>query len=177
MMAAPPPAADAVARPLLLTLTEAGWEELQVNGTEVLEPEYMMTLPSVSVTVGTMLSEVFVAFVTASEIAWTGQDVKFTGILVALPIAANTGLTPGVTAVASTWFSETLFTMLLRPAAVLLSVSTEGLTACQLNCPTVEVISVVPPLYALASYTVFCGAEFWLMDWQGFRGSVQGTGG
>lgn len=60
MMLAPPPLVDPVAPPLLLTLTDPGSEELQVNGTPTI------CVPRESNTVGVMVFEVLVDVVTAS---------------------------------------------------------------------------------------------------------------
>ncbi len=77
-MVAPPPEVDPVAAPALLTLTEPGAEELQVNGMPVI------CVPRISKTVGVMFSVVLVEEVTASvidshcagcEIYWQTIDV------------------------------------------------------------------------------------------------------
>ena len=70
MMLAPPPLEDPVAAPALLTLTEPGSEELQVNGTPAI------CTPRLSKTVGVMVFEVLLEDVTASVIDCTGQAVK-----------------------------------------------------------------------------------------------------
>ena len=96
MMEALPPLADPDAPPLLLTLTDPGFEELQVNGTPVI------SVPRVSKTVGVMVFEVLLAVVTASVIDWTGQVVKAIGRLLTVPIVANREVRPGTLAVTST---------------------------------------------------------------------------
>ena len=80
MMEAPPPLAAPDAPPLLLTLTDPGLEELQVNGTPAI------SVPRVSKTVGVMVLEVLVEVVTASVIDWTGQVVKAIGRLLTVPM-------------------------------------------------------------------------------------------
>ena len=70
MIEAPPPLADPLAPPALVTLTEPGSEELQVNGTPV------MVVPRVSIIVGVIVLEVLVEVETASVIDCTGQVVK-----------------------------------------------------------------------------------------------------
>ena len=92
MIVALPPPEDAVAPPLLFTLTNAGWEELQVKGA-------VTVVPRVSRTVGVMVSELLVAEVTASEIDCTAQVVKYTGKLFALPMLAKMEVRPGTLAV------------------------------------------------------------------------------
>ena len=92
---APPPLAEPDAPPLLLTLTDPGLEELQVNGTPVI------SVPRVSKIVGVMVLEVLVEVVTASVIDWTGQVVKAIGRLLTVPIVANREVRPGTLAV--TW--------------------------------------------------------------------------
>jgi hypothetical protein len=136
MMVAPPPVEDPVAPPLLVTLTDAGSEELQVNGTPVI------VVPRVSRTVGVMVFEVLVEVVTASVIDCTAQVVKFSGTLFAVPMVAKMGVRPGIFAV--TWTCPGS-----KPVAVVLSVATVGTRVCQLKIPTVEVMSM-PRLYAVA---------------------------
>jgi hypothetical protein len=110
MIVALPPFADAVAPPLLLTLTEPGSEELQVNGA-------VMVAPRVSSTVGVMVFEVLVEDVTVSTIDCTGQVVKYAGTLLVLPIVAKMEVRPGTLAVAWTCPGS-------KPLAVVLSVAT-----------------------------------------------------
>ena len=50
--------------------------------------------------------------------------MKVSGTLFTLLTLAKIEVTPGVVAVACTWFSDTPFNMLLRPLAVLLSLTT-----------------------------------------------------
>src|ERR1700674_849625 len=110
MMVALPPAVDALAPPLLVTLTDAGSEELQVKGAVII-------VPRVSRTVGMMVFEVLVADVTVSVIDCTGQVVKYTGTLFALPMVAKMEVRPGTAAVA--WICPGS-----KPTAVVLSVAT-----------------------------------------------------
>jgi hypothetical protein len=144
------PGSEAVATPLVETATEAGAEELQVNGTATCDPGDITMFPAVSVTVGVIVSDVLVASVICSAIDSTAQVVKFTGTLFAVPIAAYTGVMPGTWAVACTWFKDSPLTMLCSPKTPLLKSATPRFTCCQLNWPTVEVISV-PWLKARAS--------------------------
>ena len=135
MMVALPPAVDALAPPLLVTLTDAGSEELQVNGA-------VIVMPRVSRTVGVMVFEVVVEDVTVSAIDCTGQVMKYIGTLWALPMVAKIEVRPGTAAVAWTCPGS-------KPAAVVLSVATFVNWVCQLKIPTVEVMSA-PWLYAVA---------------------------
>ena len=68
MTVAPPPELEALATPLVLTLTDADWDELQVSGMPLTFVVVLMTLPTVSVTVGTIVLEVLVEPVTCSAI-------------------------------------------------------------------------------------------------------------
>jgi hypothetical protein len=99
---APPPRVDPLALPELVTVTEPDCEELQVKGIPATLVTMLMTFPTVSVTVGTIVFEVALEPVTSNAIDWTAHVVKLTGRLVAVPMVANTGVTPGVFAVAST---------------------------------------------------------------------------
>ena len=154
IMVAPPPVVDAVAPPLLLTLTEAASEELQVSGTPVI------VVPRVSRTVGAIVFEVLLEDVTASAIDCTAQVVKLTGTLLALPMEAKIGVRPGAFAVAWTCPGS-------KPVTVVLSVATFANRVCQVKIPTVEVMSV-PRLYAVAWYS---------MAWPTERHGVVGGGG
>jgi hypothetical protein len=136
MIVAPPPLAEADATPLLVTLTAADSDELQVSGTPV------MVVPMESMIVGTIVLEVLVALVTASVIDCTGQVVKLTGTLFALPIVAKIDVRPGSFAVARTWPGN-------RAGSEVFSVATFATRVCQLKIPTVEVM-FTPLLYAVA---------------------------
>ena len=146
----PPPACDVVREilsPVLVaqleppTLTAVGCEEHQVSGTPV------MVMPWVSITVGTMLLPVPrgtmmlapASPVTSSAMDCTGQVTKSKGTLLTLETLAKIEVIPGVTAV--TWTSPGL-----SPLALVLTVATLAFWDCQVNTPTVGVISIRPLL-------------------------------
>ena len=137
MMVDAPPAAAAVAAPLLFTVADAGWDELQVRGT------FVIVWPAVSMTVGVIVLEVPVELVTAREIDCTAHAVKYVGTLLLLPTVAKMEVRPGTVAVAWTCPGS-------RPGAVVLRVATVVGTNSQLKTPTVEVMSVLL-LYAVAA--------------------------
>jgi hypothetical protein len=58
IIVAPAPAVDPLAVPELLTVTEAACEELQVKGIPLTFVAMLMTFPTVSVTVGTIVFDV-----------------------------------------------------------------------------------------------------------------------
>jgi len=101
-MVAPPPEVELVATPEPVTVTEPDCEELQVNGIALTFVEVLMTFPTVSVTVGTIVFEVALEFVTCKAMDCTAQVVKLTGLLVAVPMVAYTGVIPGALAVTCT---------------------------------------------------------------------------
>jgi hypothetical protein len=96
----------------------------------------------VSMTVGTMslvvfwvtVNEVAVVPLTAKLMDFTRQVVKGKGTLFAPAMLAKIWLKPGTAAVACAWLSGS-------PMAVLLTVTTCAFSGCQLNCPTLEVMS------------------------------------
>ena len=96
----PPPACDVDTAPSVLTATVAGFDELQVKGTPV------MVLPCVSSTVAVTVfavPEVTLTIleapsVTASAIDCTGQVMKSSGRLVALPLLTKREVFPGTLA-------------------------------------------------------------------------------
>jgi hypothetical protein len=135
-MVAPPPAEDPVAAPALLTLTDAGWEELQVSGTP------LIVVPTESMTVGVMVFEVLLEEVTVSVIEFTAHVVKYIGRLLIVPIVANKEVRPGTFAV--TWACPGS-----RPDALAFTVATFVAPTCQVKIPTVGVIST-PLLNAAA---------------------------
>src|SRR5579863_9523998 len=102
MIAAALPASVPVATPLVLTEIDAGADELQVSGTVTCDDGAITMFPAVSSTVGAYVREFSEASVSCSLIDCTAQVVKFTGALLAVPIDAITGVTPGILAVATT---------------------------------------------------------------------------
>ena len=138
IMEAPPGLpADPLAVPILplvvllllpVALIAAGFEELHVRGTPV------MVVPRLSITVAVMVFEVAVLAVTASVIDWTGQVMKVNGTLFTLLTLAKIEVTPGTLAVTCAWPGSS-------PVAVVLSFTTFAASACQVNGPTVEVMS------------------------------------
>ena len=82
MMVAAPEVDDAVTKPLLLTVADAGSDVLHVNGTP------LMVVPTVSRIVGTTVLEVLVEELTVSAIDCTGQAVKYVGTLLSVPMVA-----------------------------------------------------------------------------------------
>ena len=143
-----PPACGVAIEPEVAD-TEAGFDELQVRGTPV------MVLPRVSTTVAVTvlplpevtLMELVVLPVTASVIDCTAQVVKSRGWLFTLPLLATSEVIPGVCAVTLTCPVTSPVTGALSVAMA--SVVTSTLTDCQVNGPTVPVMSS-PRLKALA---------------------------
>ena len=88
-----PPVVAAVTPPLLLTVADAGSDELQVSGTP------SIVWPTVSTTVGVTVLEVPVEEVTVSVIDCTAQVAKYVGTLLAVPMVAKMDVTPGTLAV------------------------------------------------------------------------------
>jgi hypothetical protein len=146
MMAAPPGvAADPLAVAVLplvvllllpVTLIAAGFEELHVRGTPV------MVVPRLSTTAAVMDFEVAVPAATVSIMDCTGQVVKVTGTLFVLLTLAKIEVTPGTLAVTCACPGSS-------PLAVVLTPTTLALNDCQLNGPTVAVMST-PRLKAVA---------------------------
>ena len=150
MMAAPPPEEEAVAGKLLLVpkaqlvllvLTEPGDEEHQLRKLP------LITLPRVSVTVALIFeveplaieTELPPKFAGASVIDWTRQVLKLNGVLDTPSTVTKIGLVPGTFALAVASPGNNPLTGFATVAAV--KVTTLLLTACQLNGPTVDVIS------------------------------------
>jgi len=134
---------------LLPTLTEAGSEEHQVRGMPV------MVLPCVSTTVGvigvdapffTTIGPVIDPFA-VSVMLWTGQVVKSTGMLFTLLTLAKIEVVPGVWAVTLAWPGRRPVIGLLKLAEMM--AATFPFSDCQVNVPTVEVMST-PRLKAAA---------------------------
>src|SRR5437773_1578882 len=136
-----PPALEVVTSAAVLAPTVADWDELQVSGTPVI------VFPATSITVAVtvlLLPEVTlmaleVLPVTASVIDWTGQVVKSKVWLLTLLTLANSDETPGVLAVACNCPGTSPLTGALTLA--ILSAATPGVTCCQLNGPTLAVMS------------------------------------
>jgi hypothetical protein len=82
MMVDVPEVVAAVTPPLLLTVADAGSDELQVSGTP------LIVWPTVSRTVGVTVLEVPVEEVTVSAIDCTAQVVKYVGTLLTVPTVA-----------------------------------------------------------------------------------------
>jgi len=137
MAAAPACPAAALAVPTLpllallllpVTVIAAGFEELHVKGIP------LIVVSRLSFTVAMMVFEVAVLAVTASVIAWTGQVMKVNGTLFTLLTLAKIEVTPGTLAVTCAWPGRS-------PVAVVLSFTTFAASTCQVNGPTVEVMS------------------------------------
>ena len=94
MMVDVPEVVAAVTPPVLPTVADAGWDELQVSGTP------LIVWPTLSRTVGVTVLEVPVEEVTVSAIDCTGQAVKDVGTLLAVPMVAKIVVRPGTLAVA-----------------------------------------------------------------------------
>src|SRR5215469_12782755 len=120
-----------------------GDEELQVSGSPV------MTVLLASVTVGVTafdpepatVKELPLMPLISREMDFTGQVKKSNGALTTLPTEARSWVKPGVLAVICAWFKETPLTWLPSEPALLLTVATSVCADCQMNWPTVGVIS------------------------------------
>jgi hypothetical protein len=142
MTVAPPGLAPETAP--LATVTDAGREDVQVNGTPVMVVPLVSTTTAVKVFDPDPLkaSELTGVLPLSRVICCTGQVVKVTGTLVVPPTDTNTGLVPGVFAVTWTCPGKS-------PAAVVLSPPTFAVNICQVGLlPTVEEISAPEPLFA-----------------------------
>jgi len=126
-----------VAQLLLPTIAAVGWEEQIVSGTDVI------VTPMVSMTVGTISSvvpcvtvkEVLPEFFNSRLMDSTGHARNCIGTLFTPATVANSWVVPGVPAVTTAWFNGRLTSLLLTAA-------TSTFRVCQVNCPTLEVISV-----------------------------------
>src|SRR5579859_6604048 len=134
MIVAPPPPFTPVALPPS-TVTEPVADELQVSGA------LSRVVPDESTTVGVISFAPLEEPLTVRLIDCTRQVVKLNGTLVLFPMMANKGVTPGTWAVTSTWFSDCPFTTFTNPLAVVLVLATPALSICQVNCPTLGVMS------------------------------------
>jgi hypothetical protein len=133
MIVAPPGLTELVEP--VVAVKAAAFEELQVSGTLVI------STPSVSITVAVMAFDPLVSVnvlppppLNSSAIDCTGHTVKLNVWLVTLLFVAKISVTPGFVVVTRAWFAR-------RPLPVELTLTTPPVVVCQLNGPTVPVMS------------------------------------
>ena len=142
MTVAPPGLAPETAP--LVTVTNAGHDEVHVNGTPVIVAPLVSTTTAVKVLEPDPLnaSELTGVFPASRVICCTGQVVKVTGTLVVPATETNRGAVPGVFAVTCTCPGKS-------PAAVALSPPTLAFDNCHVGLvPTLEEISAPELLFA-----------------------------